>query len=124
MVILTVALVLPSSIGAPVWMTIFGVMWSVTAMVTYAFSEVAGRRDRKQDLHTPLSVLRKREGRFVVTAFVMVFVILAMVHRPAVADVPVGVMVLAVMWGYYERGVLLKAVVPKLLALQARTKGR
>lgn len=122
-VALVVALVLPSSVGAPVWITIFGVMWSVTAMVTYAFSEVAGRRERGQDLNTPLSVLRERNGRVVVTVFVVVFVILAMIHRPTVADVPVGVVVLAVMWGYYERHMVLKVLAPKVVELHGRTRG-
>lgn len=110
------SLVLPVSVGAPIWVEVFATACSFAAMITYAFSEVAGHRKRGEHLYTPIDALRRRWGRAVAT----VCVILPVIHRLTVAGVLVGIAILAVMWGYGERNALRALLLSKAIPVIAR----
>lgn len=110
------ALVLPPSIGLPSWVGIFALTVSCAAMLTYAYSEVAGRRARGENLYTPIDALRQRWGRAVAT----VCVILPLIHRPKLLDVLGGLTLLLVMWVYGERNALRALALPKAIEVIAR----
>lgn len=117
------SLVLPASVGAPAWMEVLAVTCSFAAMIVYAFSEITGRRERKEDLYTPLDALKRRWGRLVVT--VCVILPLAHLHgqrhsHNQVVDILIGVGALAVMWIYGERNTLRVFLLSKAMPAVAR----